>query len=246
MTWRALFLGPCALSFLFACGSTPPPKSSAESNGQSDYVASTSAPEAAAAEQPESGVPSRCVTRKNACMPPIQWAEKVCGDVYPDLALYMFQDGSPWTRFYMKIGLNAVNGWGPTVGENLQQREEVLVINHRLTKDALEVEGSLGTYDVLRWNGSCVTLDVNEVTKRTPNPIEVPRIDFRALSEPMADALLRSDDVSDVHNERRKECKGATIGRVTKRCEDLDKELGRVLADYVRDTDDLPVPNFLP
>jgi hypothetical protein len=242
MSWRAAFLGPFVLSFLFACGSTPPPKSSRDS----EYTASTSAPQAAAAEQPEVDVPSRCVTRKNACMPPIQWAEKLCGDVYPDLALYMFQDGTPWTRFYMKMGLNAVNGWGPTVGEDLLQREEVLVINHRLTKDALEVEGSLGTYDVFRWNGSCVTLDVNEVTSNTPNQREVPRIDFRALSDPMVDALLRSSDVAETHQERRKECKGVSIGRVTKRCEDLDKELGRVVADYVRETDDLPVPGVLP
>jgi hypothetical protein len=229
---------------LVACGSTPPPKSGGDT--ETENVASTSTPEAAAAEQPDEGVPTRCVTRKNACMPPIKWAQKVCEDVYPDLALYMFQDGTPWTRFYMKLGLNAVNGWGPTVDEDLVQREEVLVINHRLAKDSLEVEGSLGTYDVLRWNGSCVTLDVNEVTRKLPSHVEVSHIDFRALSDPMQDALMRSGDVEETHNERRKECKGASIGRVTKRCEELDKELGNVVADYVRETDDLPVPKFLP
>lgn len=242
MSLRISLMSLCALSVLLGCGSAPEPKTSAKS----DNVSSTSTPEAVAADQPDEGVPSRCVTRKNACMPPIKWAEKVCGDVYPDLALYMFQDGTPWTRFYMKMGLNAVNGWGPTLGEDLLQREEVLVINHRLSRDALEVEGSLGTYDVFRWNGSCVTLDVNEVTKKTPNQVEVPRIDFRALSDPMQDALMRSTQVSDTHEERRKECKGASIGRVSARCEQLDKELGRVVADYVRETDDLPVPDALP
>jgi hypothetical protein len=239
---RNTLLGLLSLSSLLACGGSPPPETPKATAPETQSTET----DTVAAAQPDEDIPSRCVVRKNACMPPIHWAERVCGDVYPDLALYMFQRDTPWTRFYMKMGLNAVNGWGPTVAEELVQREEVLVINHRLTRDALEVEGSLGTYDVLRWNGSCVTLDVSEVTKSAPSDPKNSRISFRSLSDPMQDALRRSDEVAETVRARGKECKGATIGRVTKRCEELDRELGDVVARYVRDTSDLPVPEFLP
>lgn len=239
---RGAIVGLLGVVSSFACGS--PPAETAEPKAPVTQTISPS--EAVAADQPDEAIPSGCVTRKNACMPPIKWAEKLCGGVYPDLALYMFQEGSPWTRFYMKVGLNAVNGWGPTVGEDLLAREEVLVINHRLARDSLEVEGSLGTYDVLRWNGSCVTLDVSEVTRSAPSDPKNSRIDFRALSDSMQDALKRNTRVVEMHEARRKECKGASIGRVTKRCEDLDRELGAVIAEYVRNTSDLPVPTTTP
>lgn len=211
-------------------------------------VESQSAPGEVAGETTElgGGIPLRCIMRKGACMPPIKWAERLCGDVYQDLALYMFQDGTPWTRYYMRMGLNAVNGWGPTVAEDLVKHEEVLVINHRLRKDALEVEGSEGTYDVLRWNGSCVTLDMAEVTSRTPGTPRQARVDWRTLSERMQNALLEDSEVQDTYERRRKACKGISIGMVTKECEVLDGQLVDVIARHVRSARTLPEPERYP
>ncbi len=193
------------------------------------------------------GVPSRCVVRKGACMPPIKWAERLCqSGVYEDLALYMFQAGTPWTRFYMRTGLNAVNGWGPTVAEDLVYREEVIPINYRRQTEAFSVEGSLGTFDVIRWNGSCVTLDVGEVTKKQPPAPRNSRVEWKELSEEMQDALRKGSEVESVYQARRKECKGASIGRVTDKCESLDKKLPDVIASYVRRTSDLPEPTEHP
>lgn len=231
------------LATVGACGGAQEPETPEPARRS---VSSSSDSHAAAATTPEAKVPNRCVERKNACMPPIKWAERLCGDVYQDLALYMFQQGTPWTRFYLKVGLNAVNGWGPTVDEDMVSQEEVLVINHRLTRDALEVEGSLGTYDVMRWNGSCVTLDVNEVTKRTPSRPRNSRIDWRSLSNDMQDALLEDGTVAEIYEARRKECRGASIGRVTARCEELDKKLMAKIAEFVRNTRDLPTPENVP
>lgn len=228
---------------MLACGGNPDPKSGANARASETK---TLEPAVAAAQQPEEAVPTRCVKRMNACMPPIKWAENLCGDVYEDLALYMFREGTPWTRFYMKTGLNAVNGWGPTLDEDMVTREEVLVINHRLSKDALQVEGSDGTYDVFRWNGSCVTLDVNEVTAKKPSQVENPRIDWLALSDPMRDTLMKNSEVAELHEQRRIACKGASVGRVTQECEELDKEFMALVADTVRHTTDLPTPAELP
>lgn len=187
-------------------------------------------------------VPSKCVKRKGACLPPVKWAERLCQDVYPDVALYMFREGSPWVRYYMRTGLNAVNGWGATIDENLVQGEEVIPINYRGQKDGLVVEGSEGTFDVLRWNGSCVTLDLAEVTKDRPGAPKTSSIEWRSLSEPVKDALLQDQTVAEAVRGRQRECKGASIGRVTAECVRLDRNLGTVIAKYVRNGGGVPVP----
>ena len=227
---------------LIACGGSPPAKSASAEPGlktRSSVVKSEPEPT-------KEDIPSRCINRKGACMPPIKWAEKLCEDVYEDLAMYMFQRGSPWTRFYMRTGLNAVNGWGPTIDEDLLSQEELLVLNHRLRRDSLIVEGSEGTYDALRWNGSCVTVDINEVTAREPSRPRHARIDWRSLSEDMQDYLLADPTVHDVYMARRRACKGATIGRVTAECERLDGQLGDEVAEFVRNADGVPRPQKFP
>ena len=204
--------------FLSACGGSGSPQSASKA-----HVADTEEDDLAV-ESKGAPLPSRCVVRNGACMPPVQWAQRLCeSGVYQDLALYMFRSGTPWTRFYMRTGLNAVNGWGPTVAEDLVAREEVIPINYREQSLSFHVEGSDGTFDVLRWNGSCVTLDVNEVTKTAPSTPRHSRVDWRSMSDDMQKALLENPEIEDLYGERRKECKGASIGRVTKRCEDLDR-----------------------
>ncbi len=243
MSWRSLGKTRWLLAFsLTACGSSPDPKTTSDA-----VVLDTPIEQAeAAGVRPETGVPNRCVMRMNACMPPIDWAERLCGDVYEDLALYMFREGTPWTRFYMRKGLNAVNGWGPTLHENMLAREEVIVINHRLRRDSLQVEGSGGTYDVLRYNGSCVTLDVNEVTPRKPHGPRNSNIDWWALSGDMRDALMANPEVAEHFEIHKKACKGASVGRASNDCEKVDKKFKQVVAEAVRTSPELPHPAEVP
>jgi hypothetical protein len=225
-----------AVTLSSACGGSPPPADAPEVE---------SAP-LAALKEAEEPVPSRCIFRKGACMPPVKWAEKLCEGVYQELALYMFQEGTPWTRFYMRTGLNAVNGWGPTIDEDLVQGEEVLVINYRRQSESFQVEGSLGTYDVLRWNGSCVTLDVGQVTAKAPRSPKPGRIEWRSLGEEMQGALLKAPELGELYEERRKACKGASIGLVTDKCESLDRDLNKQVAYHVRAQRALPKPSSHP
>ncbi len=192
------------------------------------------------------GVPEQCTKEEAPCLPPLEWAERLCQDVYPDVALYMFRRGTPWSRYYMRTGLNAVNGWGPTVHEDLVLAEEVIVINHRLNQASFQVEGSGGTYDVLRWNGACVTLDVNEVSRRAPRSPRHSAVNWRFLSDEMQQALRKDPKVVATYRARRKECRGVTMGEVTRRCQELDQRLGDVIAEYVRKTPELPPPSFHP
>lgn len=227
---------------LAACGGGPTPAKVAKHDdgnvGEVEVARKDSALEREEAEP----VPSKCVKRKGACLPPVKWAERLCQDVYPDVALYMFRHGSPWVRYYMRTGLNAVNGWGATIDENLVQGEEVIPINYRGHKDGLVVEGSQGTFDVLRWNGSCVTLDLAEVTKDRPGTPKNSSIEWRSLSEPVQNALMQDDTVAEAVRGRQRECKGASIGRVSAECVRLDRNLGTVIAKYVRNGGGVPVP----
>lgn len=227
-----------------ACGGSAPPVKTSKSSEPDDVrVASRGS---SLTEDSADGVPSRCIKRKGACLPPVKWAEKLCQDVYPDVALYMFRKGSPWDRYYMRTGLNAVNGWGSTIAEDLVTGEEVIPINYRGNKEGFVVEGSEGTFDVLRWNGSCVTLDLAEVTKNRPGTPKVSRIEWRSLSDSVQKALLADNRVASAVHSRQKECRGATIGKVTAECERLDRELGSVIARYVRDGGGVPVPAHHP
>lgn len=234
MKLRLFLLAASAVAAL-ACGSAPPPETPQTSEVSADVEVSANEP-----------VPSKCIFRKGACMPPVKWAERLCNGVYQDLALYMFQQGTPWTRFYMKTGLNAVNGWGPTIAEDMQRGEEVIVVNYRRNSESFSVEGSLGTYDVFRWNGSCVTLDVSEVTSDAPRSPKHSRIEWRSLSDEMQNALLRTPELGKLHEERRKACKGASIGEVTDKCERLDHELNDLVAKHTRTQRALPKPKLHP
>jgi hypothetical protein len=230
---------------LAACGGPTPAKVAKQSDGDVAEV-EVATQESGLEQKASEPVPNKCVKRKGACLPPVKWAERLCQDVYPDLALYMFREGSPWARFYMRTGLNAVNGWGSTLDENLVQGEEVIPINYRGQKDGLVVEGSEGTFDVLRWNGSCVTLDLAEVTKDRPGAPKTSTIDWRSLSGSVQEALLENDNVAEAVRGRQRECKGATIGRVSSECVRLDRNLGTVIAKYVRGGGGVPLPSDHP
>ncbi len=232
-----------SVAFAAACGGSAPAVKTSKSSEPDDVGLASK--ESGLTESKEA-VPSKCIKRKGACLPPVKWAEKLCQDVYPDVALYMFRKGSPWDRYYMRTGLNAVNGWGTTIAEDLVQGEEVIPINFRGQKDGFVVEGSQGTFDVLRWNGSCVTLDLAEVTKDRPGAPKVSRIEWRSLSDQVQSALMEDSRVAQAVNARQRECRGATIGKVSAECERLDRELGTVIARYVRDGGGIPLPPIHP
>ena len=227
---------------LIACGGSPPAKSASAEPGlktRSSVVKSEPEPT-------KEDIPSRCINRKGACMPPIKWAEKLCEDVYEDLAMYMFQRGSPWTRFYMRTGLNAVNGWGPTIDEDLLSQEELLVLNHRLRRDSLIVEGSEGTYDALRWNGSCVKLNEEEVTSLAPWQKIAAPIPWNYLDDNLQAVLLQEPKIQSAQHDWRTQCKGSRMGSKSAACERSEKQLSDLIATHVRGGARLPDPELLP
>ncbi len=198
-------------------------------------------------EQDSDVIPESCAGG-GVCVPPDKWVKRLCNGVFQDVALYMFRKGTPWQRMYLTRETEAVNAsGGATVSGTLAFDEEVLILRHRGgDKNGIQIGAGGGNYDALRWNGSCVSLEAEELTNNTPPKAKTSRVEWRWLSKSMQKGLREDPTINETYRARRQECKGATMGSVTKKCETLDKKLVAVVVDYVRGSETLPAPGDKP
>src|SRR5262249_4353327 len=106
--------------------------------------------------------------------------------------------------------------------------------------------GAGGGYDVLRWDGTCASLSDEEVTTKSPPKAKHAKIPWKSLDEAVKSALVTDDRVGKVVVERKKECKGATMGEVSIKCVKADDMLSVVVVDFVRNGGSVPPPAKLP
>lgn len=260
-TWRDMTVigRPCAslalrsltLVSAIAC-SRPPAEVPLQAPGIEPSAESTAVleaePEATAQDTASAATEQRAplaCPESGECLPPPTWATKVCQEVNQDVALFMFRGNTPWQRLYLKVReVEAANAsGGATVPGVVRFDEELIVMRHRDEgKGGVVVGEGGGSYDALRWNGSCVSLDGNEVTTRKPPKPKYSRVEWKWLSDEMRAALREDETVLETYRARRKECRGATMGSVTKQCERLDRKLVSDIVKYVRSAPDLPRP----
>lgn len=249
----AFFCAAC----LAACGAavpepvTPEPESGEPSSDGGESLAEATSPEAEEATSPAPAeiVPSACADGSGAdCVPPSAWVNALCNGVYAEVALVMFRGGTPWQRRYLLGKTRAVNAsGGATVEGSLSRDEEVLVLRHRKADTSgMQIGDGSGQYDALRWNGSCVSLEAGEVTSRRPSAPGQAHIEWSWLGDTMRSALRRDASVNDTFIARKKECRGATSGSVSKACERLDAKLVARIAEHVRSGPELPEPEQHP
>lgn len=250
MKKRTLGIAGCFL--LFGLGSCAGSGSPASSPDDSDSVAAEAPEQVSGPAEDESEetadsteVPEECAG-DGVCVPPGKWVNKLCEGVYQDVALYLFRKDSPWQRMYLTRETDAVNAsGGASVAGTLAFDEEVLILRHRgAGKDGIQIGG--GSYDALRWNGSCVSLEAAELTERKPPKMKNSRVEWRWISDEMRRGLRKNEEVNETYRARRQECKGATMGSVTKKCEKLDGKLISVIVDHVRSSADIPMPTDKP
>lgn len=205
-----------------------------------------------AAPEETSGIPTKCAERSgDICLPSNKFVKKICNGDYPTLAMKLFSAGTPWTRGYLTHETNAWNAsGGGSSNEKLKLDEEVLVLRHRKPsgeEGGIQVSGASGGYDALRWDGMCVTLDESELRFDPPHNPRNARLVWTRIEMDTREALKKDDTVRDMYIAYKKECKGVTVGAVSKKCEELDGKLSVVIANYVRTSgDSLPVPKKMP
>lgn len=238
---------------LVGCGpSTPTPD-----DPHGTETGATSAPTAAPTAEPETksakepdGVPTTCAKQSgNVCLPAESFAKKLCNGDFRDLALHLFAKESPWTRAYVNIKeANPWNGFGgSTSDEKLVFDEEVLIVGEdNPDLGGIQVSGNGANYHLLRWDGSCATLQTREVTLQRPPKPKHATINWRILDDSSQEALLTNEPLAKAVSEQKKECKGATMGDVSDKCEKANKKLNDLVVDTIRGGVTVPIPKKVP
>jgi hypothetical protein len=144
--------------------------------------------------------------------------------------------GTPFTRLYLRGRL-----------DELFFDEEVLALRfHAPSKTGMVVGNGTGTYDVLRWDGSCATgVEAEAITlTRPPNP-RAARVKWHRIDPKAQDVLIAgSEAVKRTHAKRGKECRGAMTGDVSAACEKADAALGEAVVAFLRGGGSLPAIEF--
>ena len=249
----------CSLSLPACGGSTAEPadpsdaqregaEASRPESSEGGEPAEGEASEAAAEAEKQPGLPQECAGKGEVCTPPGKFVRWHCEDPSPTVALALFASGTPWTRGYLTRKTQAWNASGGASASGwLAFDEEVLILRHRKArKGGMQVSGAGGGYDAMRWDGSCVTLSGEELTTRTPPSAKYAKVTWRWLEDPLQEALREDAKVNEAYLERRKHCKGATMGAVTAKCERWDGKLSDRIVKYVRGGGRVPTPQKLP
>jgi hypothetical protein len=143
-----------------------------------------------------------------------------------------------------------VDAWNAEGGMSTRARlefgEEMLVLRRRAAAANSIVVGASGGYQVMRWDGSCYTLEDGELTPRRPPVAKHPPLPWRRLSERTKDALLKNKKVLSAFQRRGRECKGATSGEVSAACEQAEAALSATIVAEMRAGLTLPNPDPLP
>jgi len=230
------------------CGSSsaeaPAPKTPVEEEAKAP-TKEGSEPEAKK-EPEDKGIPTSCA-EGDGCNVPKDFLKRLCASTYPNVALVMFGHGTPWARGYLT---RKTQGWnaegGASVNDMLDFDEQVLLLASRGNpKGGMQVSGA-GGFQALRWDGACVTLSSEEVTTRVPPKPKHPRIEWRYIEDGMREALRKDSKIEEAFQAQRKECKGVSVGDVSKKCVEADTRLGDAIVRYVEDVGGLPAPEKLP
>jgi hypothetical protein len=200
-------------------------------------VASTQPPQAPAAETApatDATLPTECAAPGALCALPEDFAHRLCaGRPRQDIALALFAKTTPFTRMYLRGKF-----------DELAFDEEVLVLR-RNAPSGIVVNG--GTYDVLRWDGTCSTGVHADMLTRTPPPRRgAARVVWSRINERLQIELIKgSPAVKSAHARQARECMGSTFG-ASGACVAADKALTDAIAEYVRRGGRLPAPQDIP
>jgi hypothetical protein len=163
--------------------------------------------------------------------------DRLCARPHQEAALALFAKATPFTRLYLLGKL-----------DELAFDEEVLALRyHGVPKNGIVVGSGAGTYDVLRWDGSCSKAVEGELLSRNAPPKrQTARVEWHRLGDETQAALIsESVAVKRAHAKRGKECKGALSGDVSASCEKANADLVQAIVDFVRGGGALP-PAYAP
>jgi hypothetical protein len=194
-------------------------------------------------------IPNECATtEKGSCIPDAEFTRRLCSASYPEVALQLFGKDTPWTRMYLAGNTESWNtAGGRSARTKLAFDEEVLVLARRAPRTGGIVMTGVGdTFDVLRWDGTCVSLDQGELTARKPPQAKRALIPWTHLGDATRAALRSAPKVESSLTRLTKECDGAGSDAAKAKCSKAEAALTNAIADHVRSGGALPAPTRRP
>jgi hypothetical protein len=186
---------------------------------------------------------------RDICVPPPSYVERLCRRNFPDVAVFMMGPKQPWTHRYVRAKeAQAVNPISERVGEvPLTFGEEVIILRYKTgaSEGGMQVSGT-ERYEVLRWDGSCASLQEGEFVEAVPKQQQryvAPT--WQRLGDKYRAALMESSAVAEAEETRKADCKGLGLGRPPK-CHKAMEDLNRVVAEAVHNGFELPLPESIP
>lgn len=185
------------------------------------------------------------------CMPERAYAKKLCSGTYPEVALGLFGKGTPFTRVYLAGEVDAWNASGGRARRaKLAFDEEVIVLakNGAAATGSIVMTGAQASYDVLRWDGSCVSVMEGELTTTRPPAPKPADVAFSRLEEATRHALLDAPKVKASHVALGKACVVSATATTADRkaCEKADKAFSLAIVETIRGGASLPAPGRRP
>jgi hypothetical protein len=177
-------------------------------------------------------------------MPGVRFADRVCASSRPEVGLALFAKDSPWTRMYLKGDLDGWNAEGGSTRARLSFDEEVIVLKKRAPTSGAVMVGTATSYQVIRWDGNCYSLDDGEITRRRPPHAKHAPIPWKTLSDGTRNALMNDGGVKSAYAKRGKECKGVTMGDVSMACVQADTAFSDAIVAAVKAGFALPPPEL--
>lgn len=192
-------------------------------------------------------LPTSCVNPKE-CVPPKEFVSATCRARFPSMAIAMFEKHTPWQRLYVRVeSLDAVNAYGErSAAAPMTFGEEVLVLRGVSQPKAGKLQISSSDIDVLRWDGSCATVDRGNFSTTRMADMVIASIRWRHLEDSYQTALLESKYVALAHEKHRSVCKGARDATLTPECQKATQRLTEAISVAVHGGLTLPTPTHLP
>ncbi len=184
-------------------------------------------------------LPTQCAAPESgSCLPPAGFVQALCNRTAPEVALSMFRKGTPWARAYLRLDRQLwLSGKKLARPVLALQGEELLVLKDRTGGSGMIIGG--GSYDVLRWDGSCVSVSADEVSLSAPRVPAVATINWKYLPDATQESLLTNSVIQSKYRARVQKCRADAEA-----CEQADQDLSQLIATHVRTGGSVAEPTF--
>jgi hypothetical protein len=162
----------------------------------------------------------------------------------------MFAKGAPWQHVFVKVADVAPRNTlgGPAGDARLEFLEEVVVLRERpFQSGSMEMTAPPKTYDVLRFDGTCAILAVDEFMWTRPAVrARYAPIVWQQLDPDLRQVLSHSNPIDQAREGQHEACRGSFIGGGGSACKAATQQLARAIATALGRGVELPVPESLP